>query len=263
MRALHKYAAIARIHMQNTFAYRGQVVSGLLFYTLFIFVFFSLWQAIYQGGQVNGYTQGQVVWYLIFTELIVFGCRVNVVGQINEDVKTGALAYLINRPLHYVGYQAAAAAGGMAVNVLFFGVLGAVLGLCFVGPIPNFHWQALPLMLLSGVMGIALQFFSLVAVGLTAFALEDNSAVYLIYQKLVFMLGVFLPVEFLPDWLQGVARVLPFSYVAWAPARLIVAFSWELFWQVVPMQLFWLLIAAVLSVTMYRKGVGALQVNGG
>lgn len=263
MSRLRKYAVIARIHVQNAFNYRAHVVSGLLFYTLFIFVFFSLWQAIYQEGSVNGYSHGQVVWYLIVTELVVFGCRIPVISQINEDVKTGAMAYLLNRPMHYIAYQAAAAVGGVAVNLLFTGGMAVVLGLLFVGPIPDFAWAALPLMLLSTVLGVALQFFSVMAIGLTAFRLEDNSAVYMIYQKLVFMLGMFLPVEFLPQWLQRISKVLPFSYVAWGPAKLFVDFSWGMFWQIVPMQALWIGVMVGLSVLMYYGGTRKLQANGG
>jgi ABC-2 type transport system permease protein len=263
MNKWRKYAVIARIHVQNAFNYRARVVSGLMFYTLFIFVFFSLWGAIYREGSVNGYTHGQVVWYLIITELVVFGCRIPIVGEINEDVKTGNMAYLLNRPVHYIAYQAAAAVGHVTVNLLFTGSLAIVLGLIFVGPVPNFHWAGLPLMLISMLMGIALQFFCLMAVGLTAFRLEDNSAIYLIYQKLVFMLGMFLPVEFLPGWLQGIARVLPFSYVAWGPARLFVDFSWRLFLQVAPMQILWIGVAVGISTIMYRGGMRNLQANGG
>ncbi len=263
MNNLRKYAVVARIHVQNAFNYRARVVSGLLFYTLFIFVFFSLWQAIYQEGSVHGYTHGQVVWYLIVTELVVFGCRIPIVGEINEDVKTGSMAYLLNRPVHYIAYQVAAAIGHVVVNLMFTGTLAVALGLMFVGPIPGFQWIGLPLMLLSMLMGITLQFFCLMAVGLTAFRLEDNSAIYLIYQKLVFMLGMFLPVEFLPGWLQGIARVLPFSYVAWGPAKLFVDFSWGLFLQVAPMQLLWIGVAVGISVVMYRGGMRNLQTNGG
>ena len=263
MNRLRKYAVIARVHVQNAFNYRSQVVSGLLFYTLFIFVFFSLWQAIYKEGSVNGYTHGQVVWYLIITELVVFGCRIPIVGQINEDVKTGAMAYLLNRPVHYIAYQAAAAVGTVLVNLMFFGALAVVLGFAFVGPVPNFQWAGIPFMILSAFLGIALQFLCLTAVGLTAFSLEDNSAVYLIFQKFVFMLGVFLPVEFLPGWLQGIARILPFSYVAWAPARMFVGFSWELLAQVLPMQILWVGVALGVSVLMYRSGTRNLQAHGG
>ena len=47
--------------------------------------------------------------------------------------------------------------------------------------------------------------------GLTAFFLEENSGLRFIYSKLVFMLGTFLPLEFLPGWLANIARCLPFS----------------------------------------------------
>ena len=258
-----KYLTIARIHVQNAFIYRANVLSGLMFYTLFIFVFFSLWHAIYQEGSVTGYTHGQVVWYLIMTELIVFGCRTPIVGQINDDVKTGAMAYLLNRPVHYIAYWAAAVVGRVLVNLLFFGTLAVTLGMLFVGPIPDFQWTGIPGMLLSMALGVSLQFFSMTAIGLTAFRLEDNTAVYLIFQKLVFMLGVFLPVEFLPVWLQGIAKALPFSYVAWGPAKLFVSFSWGLFFQIIPMQLLWTAVMAAASLLMYRSGMRNLQMNGG
>lgn len=263
MRKVKKYGVIARIHLQNAFAYRANVIGGLLFYTLFIFVFFSLWKAIYQQGAVSGYTHGQVVWYLIVTELVAFGCRSNIVPQINEDVKTGAIAYHLNRPVHYVAYQAAAAAGQIVANLFFFGLVAISLGLVFVGPIPSFQWAGIPCMLLSGGLGIALQFAAMTAIGLTAFRLEDNGAIFLIFQKLVFMLGMFLPVEFLPAWLQGIAKALPFSYVAWGPAKLFVGFSWSLFWQIVPMQLLWLSVMTGLSLWMYASGMRNLQMNGG
>ncbi len=76
-------------------------------------------------------------------------------------------------------------------------------------------------------------------IGLSSFVMEDNSALFLVYQKLNFMLGLFLPVEFLPAWLQTVAKSLPFSYMFWAPAKLFVNYSSDLFWQLVPRQAAW------------------------
>ncbi len=263
MSALRKYAAITRINMQNAFTYRGNVAGSLILYTLFIYVFYSLWRAIFRSGEVLSYTHAQVVWYLIVTELILLGARFNIVGQVNEDVKTGALAYTLGRPLHYIAYQAASTLGGVVVNLMFFGGLALVLGLVFAGPIPGFAWWALPLMGLSMALGVALQFCFHMAIGLTAFHLEDNAGVYLIFQKFVFMLGALLPVEILPQWLQGAARLLPFSYVAWAPARLTVAFSWQLFAQVVPLQALWVAFALGLALLLYRSGIRSLQANGG
>jgi len=260
---LGKYLAIAKINLHQAIVYRSNVLGGLLFYALFIFVFFSLWRAIYHGGEVQGYSLRQVVWYLCITELLVFGCRTPVFTQMNEDIKTGALAYQLIRPCHYVAYQFAGAVGRMVFNLVCFGILAVVLGMMMVGPLPDYALTTLPLGILSAVLGLVINFFLLMCLGLTAFRLEENGAFYLVYQKLVFMLGMFIPLEFLPGWLQRIARWLPFPYVAWAPARLLVAFSWPLFWQILPLQVFWAAIAIELSLLLYRQGMRGLQANGG
>lgn len=258
-----KYVAIARINLRTTLAYRGNLAGGLIFYALFIFVFFSLWQAIYQGGEVAGYSLPQVVWYLCLTELLVFGGRTPIFTQMNEDIKSGAIAYQLLRPSHYILYQLSTAAGGMMFNFVAYGGLAVVLGQVMVGPLPGYDWLTLPLAMFSALLGILLNFFLMMALGLTAFRLEENGAFFLIYQKLVFMLGMFIPLEFLPTWLQNIARWLPFPYVAWAPARLLVAFSWPLFWQVLPVQLAWTALAVILSLWIYRSGIRKIQANGG
>jgi len=263
MKWVGKYFTILRISLQNAFVYRSNAIGGLLFYSLFIFVFFNLWRAIYQGGEVAGYTLSQMVWYLCVTELIVFGCRSSVFSQMNEDVKSGSIAYQLNRPYHYIVYQFFNALGGMMFNLVIYGMMAIILGLVMVGPIPGFRFSLLPFGLFSAMLGMIINFFFMMLLGLTAFRLEENTAFFLIYQKLVFMLGMFIPLEFLPKWLQNISLRLPFSYVAWAPARLIVAFSWELFWQVVPMQLLWLVVSIALSAGMYRYGVRGIQAHGG
>ena len=263
MRTLRKYAVIARVHLQNALAYRASVASRLCFYTLFIFVFMNLWRAIYREGDVHGYTLPQIIWYLVVTELVMFGCNTGVYGQMNEDVRSGAIAYQLNRPVHYLLYHFAGAVGHMAINLTFFGAAAVALGLAFAGPLTGFRAAMLPFWLLSLGMGVSLSYFFHMLIGLSAFVLEDNVAFYLIYQKLVFMLGGFLPVEFLPEWLQVIARNLPFSYVAWAPARLFVDFSWPLFWQLVPRQAMWLALCVALTFTCYRGGARRLEVNGG
>lgn len=260
---ISKYAAISKINLHQAFVYRSNVVGGLLFYTLFIFVFFSLWQAIYQGGEVQGYSLKQIVWYLCITELLVFGCRTPVFSQMNEDIKTGALAYQLIRPFHYIGFQFAGALGAMIFNLVSFGTMAVILGMVMVGPLPDFAFRYLPFGILSAVLGIVINFFLLMCLGLTALRLEENGAFYLIYQKLVFMLGMFIPLEFLPAWLQQIARWLPFPYVAWAPARLLVAFSWDLFRQILPMQIFWAIAAILLANALYHLGMKGIQANGG
>jgi len=138
-----------------------------------------------------------------------------------------------------------------------------VLGLVLVGPLTTFTIAGLPPLLLSLLFSFLLNHFFLMLIGLSAFVLEDNFALFLIYQKLNFMLGMFLPVEFLPPWLGQIAENLPFSYIYWAPAKIFVQFSPNTCWELIARQGAWTMLAALLAFMTYRVCISRLQLNGG
>ena len=260
---MRKFLALFRISVVGAFQYRGNAVVGLLFYAMFISVFFFLWRTIYANGAVNGYSLVQMVWYMCVSELIIFAGRAPVFGTVSEDVKNGSIAYPLCRPVHYMAMQAATGLGGTAFSFTVTAVVGLVLGFLYVGPIPGFQPLLLPLMLVSVVLGMGLQMLSNMALALTAFYFEENAAFSFLYSKLVFMLGAFIPVEFLPVWLQKIVVCLPFSFVAWAPCRNVVAFEWGFYWWAVGWQVFWCVVTGICAWGLYRGGVRRLQGQGG
>jgi ABC-2 type transport system permease protein len=260
---VRKYAMTFRIALQNALLYRGNLAAGFITYAMFIFVFLYLWTAIYEGGGVEELTLTQVVWYLCVTEIISFGANTRVYATVAEDVKSGAIAYQLLRPYGYIGYQFASAMGLAVVNILLFGAVGILLGSLFVGPIPSYAlWTLLPAML-SLLLGVSLYFFVQLLIGLSAFFIEDPYGINLLFGKFVLMFGTFIPIEFLPDWLTAIARKMPFSYVSWAPARLFVGYSRELFFQAVPMQLMYLSLFMALCALCLAAGRRRVQANGG
>jgi ABC-2 type transport system permease protein len=264
MNKAKKYFTIVRISLANAIAYRANTFSRFAFYTLFIYVFMNLWQAIYKEGSVHGYSYVQMVWYLIMTELIVFSSQgSSILNSINEDVKSGAIAYQLGRPVHYIFLQCASTLGQVLLNLASFGILAVVLGFVFVGPLTTFRLTGLLPLLFSVALGLVIGSFFMTLIGLSAFIFEDNFALYLIYQKICFMLGVFLPVEFLPDWLQPVAKNLPFSYIAWAPAKIFVNYSPELGLELISRQAMWAAVIVALTLLCYELSARRLQVNGG
>ncbi|MCL1914603.1 MAG: hypothetical protein FWG10_12205 [Eubacteriaceae bacterium] len=260
---ISKYIMVVKVSLSNALAYRIAIYSRLCFYTLFVYVFMSLWGAIYKEGSVHGYTYTQIVWYLAMTEFVGYACTTDIYAVMNDEVKNGAIAYQLVRPTHYVSYQFANSIGQLIPNFVAFGVLGIALGLIFAGPLTYFSLAGILPLLLSLALGIALNFFIHMLIGLSSFVYEDNFALYLIYQKLTFMLGMFLPVEFLPQWLQPIAKALPFSYVHWAPAKLFVDYSPSLAVWLIIRQAGWVAAFSGLVVAIYRVCVARLQVNGG
>lgn len=263
MKKLKKFFVIIRVSFSDAVTYKASLISRFTFYTLIIYIFMSLWRAIYKEGSVNGYSYTQIVWYLIMTEFVGFASDSEIFRTMNDEVKSGSIAYQISRPIHYVFYLFFNSLGKTTLSIISFGSLAAVLGFVFVGPLTTFRIEGLSALIISVLLGIILNFFFCMLIGLTSFYIEDNYAVFLIYQKATFMLGMFLPVEFLPVWLQGVAKNLPFSYINWAPASIFVNFTPETALILISKQLMWIAVIIFLTLFSYHIGVRRLVVNGG
>jgi ABC-2 type transport system permease protein len=122
----------------------------------------------------------------------------------------------------------------------------------------------MPGVLLITALALVLDYCLMAGIGLLAFFFEDTAAFRLIYQKINFVLGgLLLPLDFLPDAIQSVARLLPFNLVLYAPSKLFVAWNWEQFAQMLGLQLVWIAIIAGLLALLFRYGARRVSINGG
>jgi ABC-2 type transport system permease protein len=103
-----------------------------------------------------------------------------------------------------------------------------------------------------------------VLIGLTAFWLEEVMPIFWIYQKLNFTLGgLFLPLAFFPPWLRRIAALLPFRYIANAPARAFVDFKPVSVASLVAGQGLYILLFAGLMAFVWHVAQRHLVVHGG
>lgn len=260
---LKKYLTTYNISLRNAIYYRSNLVGGIIMYTLFIYVFFCLWQIIYQGDTIAGYTFPQMIWYVCATEVVAMSMGFGSFYQIGQEIKNGSIAYKLGRPYHYIWYQFANSLGSSSIRFIVFTAIAGVVGTIFVGAPPITNFWAILFFIISLLLSFLLKFFMLMSIALTAFFVEENRPFFFIYSKLVLILGTFVPIEFFPNWLQSVLKYMPFSLVAWAPAKMFVGFSWDHALFAIPAQLIWTLIFINVAMATYRKGVRAIHVHGG
>ncbi|WP_264852173.1 ABC transporter permease [Clostridium omnivorum] len=231
-----------------------------------MFIYLMLWKTIYaQKGTatIGGLSLTAMIWYLIFTELVTLS-RTDMHNQVNEDVKSGNIAYLLNKPYNYVLYCFSYYVGEVSIKLLANGLVGLAIGLIYAGSLEGFNIIHLPFIILSLLLGCTINFFIYLSLALTSFWIEDNTAFFWIYSKLIFTLGgMLVPIELFPKWLQGVSHYLPFAYVTYVPARLAVDFSFSRFAGEFAIQVLYLAIFFILAMSLYRKGAKNLNVNGG
>ena len=257
-----KYLFVMRTTIQNALAYWTDFLGSAFFMLLLMFVFISLWSVIYGPGSViDGFTFPMMIWYLVMAEAVIFSDS-RLTDDVSGEIKSGHVAYSLNRPYHYVLFKYAQYMGNA---ILRFGVAflaGSVLTALLVGGMEQGS-QSLAVVLIV-MLAITLQFSFLMIIGLLAFWFEDTQSFHLLYSKIVFTLGgMLIPLEFYPGWLEKLSLALPFSTIPYYPAKLFVSFSHAFFMRAVIVQLAWIAILWAVIFIIYAAASRRVQINGG
>jgi ABC-2 type transport system permease protein len=260
-----KYWAITLTNLQNQLAYVWDALGRAVFIILIMFIFVQLWSAAFEvqgDAEIAGLTLADTIWYFLIAEMIELG-KFRHDQRISEEVKDGSIAYTLNRPYNYLAYHFFNGLGETVVKMILIFLLGLPLVLWYAGP-PSIAWQAIPAVVVVVFLAMVLDFCMASSIGLLAFVTEDTFSFRLVYQKLMFILGgLLIPLDFLPEWLQRIAYLLPFSQVTYAPAKLFVAFDVRLLLETVSLQLVWIFITGLILFLQYRWATRRLVVNGG
>ncbi|MEH1829812.1 MAG: hypothetical protein V7L22_31510 [Nostoc sp.] len=100
---MNKYTWIGWTAARSNLAYLGEVASRGIFLFVILYIFLQLWRVTYaetDAEELGGLTLAQMLWYLGITESIVLSSP-QVALEVDEDVRTGALAVQLIRPLSY------------------------------------------------------------------------------------------------------------------------------------------------------------------
>ncbi|MBS3949711.1 MAG: hypothetical protein KGZ53_03465 [Peptococcaceae bacterium] len=262
-KAVRKYSFLAKTSFASKIAYPLDVISRTFFFALVLFIFTQLWGALLGAdSSIAGFSRQQLVWYLMATESIMLS-NARIERRIEDDVKSGAVAYILIRPLHFVWYQCAIYFGESASSLIFNILIGSIIATLLVG-VPPISVGFLPLILVVMTLAFLLQFLIKIFLALLAFWVEDTGPFFWIYSKVLFTLGgLFVPIDIYPEWLRRVTVAMPFNYILYQPARLFVNFNLASFVQVLGIQAMWSVLLTALVLYIYKQGVKKVSVNGG
>jgi ABC-2 type transport system permease protein len=272
--------------IREKLAFRANFAGSMLTYGLFILVFSRIWASATAGGTtIAGYSYNMLVWYFIIAEVPSFALG-RFFWTLARDMKSGQVAYLVSRPYDFVGYQYWERLGSALPDLFIILGEGLLIGCLLTGGLPSLaDWAGAPSggqplassglawltgqglrallvfvsLLLSGSLNFYLQF----SLAMTAFWLEENDAFYWIFQKLALVVGTLIPIELLPATARSIAVWTPFPYIAYAPARIMVAFRLPEALRLMAVQLIWIAIGLVLARLVFAAGSRKLSINGG
>ena len=263
---MKKYFYIFKATLIEELSYILNILFNFLNFIIMMFIFVNLWQYIYSDASqiINGYSLEQMVWYVLVTEIIWFGTRnKTLTNEISHDIKTGNIAYNINKPYNYIFYILSKHIGNTTIKSVFFWIFGIIIGFAFVGPIANFNIIYIPLMIISVILASLITSIIRIGISVFSFWIEDSTPFHWVYDKIILVLGTLFPIEMFPGILAVIIKYTPIYVVSYGPAKLIVDFSIDNFISIIIAQTIYLLIVTLIAVLLYKKGVKKLNVNGG
>ncbi len=183
--------------------------------------------------------------------------------RIDQEVRSGQLAYLLGRPCSYLLYHFAQYLGERLVRLSINAVVAGLLALILVG-LPHFTWMGALAFPLVGFLAISIDFLAYFGIGLLAFWTEDTQSFTLIYNRLVLVLGgVLIPLEIFPEPLRTIAQALPFSAILYGPSRTLVRFELDRFAWLLAQQASILIVGGIILFAIYRIALRRVNMNGG
>lgn len=262
---MKKYLNIFKTTLINELQYVSDIVLGFLSFLIKIFIFLQLWNYLYDdpSSLIAGLSKDQMIWYVIMTEMIWYGTRnKTLVSQITNDIKSGGIAYTLNKPYSYVIYIITKHFGEISIKFVLYMILAIVTGFIFVGPI-DFNIISLPFIIIVFLLSFIINAVIRIIISMLSFYIEDSTPFHWLYDKVIIVLGIIFPIEIFPKVLQPILKFTPIYVVTYGPAKLVIDFNFNMFFTIIFIQIIYLIVTIILLTLMYRKGVRKLNVNGG
>ena len=261
-----KLWAIAAATVRSQLEYLSEQLWRTLFLVIILYVFTQLWHATdrFQDVRVStGFSIAQLIWYLAFTESIIMsspGLRANAVDQ---EVRTGGVAYRLSKPIPYPLFWFGNDLGERAVRFLVHLFVGCIVALVVVGPIPLSLAGVLKALILVALGAVA-DWTWVFSISMLSLWVEDTFGLHLLYRRMLMLLGgMLLPLEAYPDWLEAICRKLPFAYLVYHPSRFFVAPEAAGWWKAVGMVSLIAAVGLVPLLLVYRIGLRRVSAQGG
>ena len=263
---MKKYLYIIKTTFNDSLTYLSSLLLRFVGFLIIIFVLITLWDFIYSDGTniIKGYTFNNMIWYLLLTETISFTTNSKIArNEVSKDIKTGNIAYQINKPYNYIIYIICRYIADTILRFITIAIIAIILGLLFAGSISNFN-------IITLLSAIPIYFFAILIMGLisilislSSFWVEESKPFHNIYSKFILIFGIFFPIEMFPKLVGNILKYTPVYSVSYGPASLIINYSFKSFLSILLSQTITILIVIALIAIVYKKGVRNLNVNGG
>lgn len=260
---MNKYLRTTLNNAQRTIVYRARMVVWLLIDTLHFIIFPFIWLAIFGERQmIAGFTRADIITYYIAIAFVSLIANAHINRRIKIDIMEGDMnAYLV-KPIRYYFYCISQECGYKLIAVPLFVVLLIIAYFIF----PDYivlpaKIATIIFFIVSLIMSYAISSLLEFIIGVATFWLGETTALLHAKQILENMFnGKIAPLSFFPTLLQSVAAILPFQYVAYIPAQILLErITPDKIIQHMASAVIWIIALSGIAWILWHKGIRAYE----
>lgn len=206
----------------------GVFLIRVIFLCCMIVIFHKFWLVLKAGGSSMVIDPVSFLSYLTVGAGLQFSRPEGRVKEIEEEVRTGNIAYQFIRPVHFVLLNFCECLGIYLIRLPVLFCVGAGMIYLLTGSFLPINPIYVPIVFGLLILSACFASLCMVFIGLSALYLYDPLPFFWIVQKCEYVLGgLFFPIIFYPAWFQKVCLMTPFGWTGYGVASLIYDFSFE------------------------------------
>ncbi|MWV43679.1 hypothetical protein GRF59_08520 [Paenibacillus sp. HJL G12] len=221
------YFTLASKAYARNLQYRGAHMLHNLASALFGYLYACIWIGIGADRPLGEYGVQGMIGYIAFTQasLWITGFITNGLG-IPQAVRTGQISLDLMRPVHLFVLCMCREWGQIAYQFVYKSLpIYLLYMILFRLSLPT-HWTTLlytfVALAASSYMSICMNYL----IGATSLWTTESNWLFWVNHALVNLLaGFFIPVEWLPSWLQTVSWMSPYPYLLYVPTRIYLGYE--------------------------------------
>lgn len=256
---MHKYFRVFANTWGEMLSYRLNFVMWRFRTVLQLLTMFFLWSTLIpQNGSLFGYSQAQMLTYILGTSLIASMVLATKTMEVGDQINDGTLSNFLIKPISYMKYWFARDLGDKAMNISFSIVELTILILLLH---PSLFVQTNPMYLgfaiISCLISMIMYFFFNFLLGLFGFWSNEIWGPRFIFWILInFFAGGLLPLDILPMPIFNVLKFLPFTYLLYFPLKIYLGtLSISVILQGLLVSVVWTFILYFVIQVIWKKGL--------
>ncbi|MCI8623315.1 MAG: hypothetical protein HFG26_06570 [Provencibacterium sp.] len=221
---MKRFCKLVSLSVQGALFYRAAFLFNLFTPLLLLGGQFMLWNALYRlggGAPIGGYSRERMYSYLILAFCIHNLLTWSSENDLSREIRSGAVVARCMRPVPFLMQSLGGMAGKMLPQALVNGTAAALLFLCLRTKLQTLSPAALPLALLSLVLGVLLRMAMTSFLSLLCFFTTNHLGLTWARTALTeFFSGALIPVSLFPGWLRSFSYCTPFPLMLQTPVSI-------------------------------------------